>query len=92
MANSEVLAKLKTGYRMEAPDKCPEFILNLMNACWQEAADDRPTFENIFKDLDQMAPEARNTVFVKSPIRTQIALSVKENSYHNNDNSSIYNN
>ena len=95
MANSEVVTKLKSGYRMEAPDKCPEFIVELMNACWQEEPEDRPTFENIFKDLDQMAPGARNTVFVKSPVRAQIALNIQQNSallYHNNDNSSFYQN
>ena len=41
---------------MEPPEKCPEFIVALIDACWQEDPDERPTFDQIFNDLDQMAP------------------------------------
>ncbi|CEF70769.1 Protein kinase domain and Serine-threonine/tyrosine-protein kinase catalytic domain and Immunoglobulin subtype 2 domain and Immunoglobulin subtype domain and Immunoglobulin-like domain and Protein kinase-like domain and Immunoglobulin I-set domain and Immunoglobulin-like fold domain and Tyrosine-protein kinase, catalytic domain-containing protein [Strongyloides ratti] len=38
---------LKKGYRMEAPHNCPQEIYNVMQACWQEKAEDRPTFTAI---------------------------------------------
>uniref|UniRef100_A0A0N5A779 receptor protein-tyrosine kinase n=1 Tax=Parastrongyloides trichosuri TaxID=131310 RepID=A0A0N5A779_PARTI len=38
---------LKKGYRMEAPHNCPQEIYNVMQACWQEKADNRPNFTAI---------------------------------------------
>ncbi|XP_053124684.1 tyrosine-protein kinase Lck isoform X2 [Hemicordylus capensis] len=45
MSNPEVIQNLERGYRMPAPEKCPNELYNLMLQCWKEAPEQRPTFE-----------------------------------------------
>ncbi|CAJ0942945.1 unnamed protein product, partial [Mesorhabditis belari] len=43
----EVLSSLKSGYRPQVPEKCPEKIVELMTECWQMSPDDRPSFTDL---------------------------------------------
>uniref|UniRef100_A0A3P9Q6N6 Protein-tyrosine kinase 6 n=1 Tax=Poecilia reticulata TaxID=8081 RepID=A0A3P9Q6N6_POERE len=45
--NREVYNKVKSGYRMEAPSKCPGFIHGIMLKCWQEQPENRPAFKHL---------------------------------------------
>uniref|UniRef100_A0A8D0DQI1 Tyrosine-protein kinase n=1 Tax=Salvator merianae TaxID=96440 RepID=A0A8D0DQI1_SALMN len=45
MNNPEVIQNLERGYRMPAPDNCPEELYKLMLQCWKDSPEQRPTFE-----------------------------------------------
>uniref|UniRef100_A0A6Q2ZME5 Tyrosine-protein kinase n=1 Tax=Esox lucius TaxID=8010 RepID=A0A6Q2ZME5_ESOLU len=45
MTNPEVIQNLERGYRMPRPEDCPEDLYNIMNLCWNESPENRPTFE-----------------------------------------------
>ena len=51
MTNKEVTEKVKTGYRMSQPEKCPDAVYQLMEGCWYENPTDRSTFEFLFQKL-----------------------------------------
>ncbi|XP_036397525.1 tyrosine-protein kinase Lck [Megalops cyprinoides] len=52
MTNPEVIQNLERGYRMPRPDNCPEALYNIMNICWQENPENRPTFEYLRSVLE----------------------------------------
>ena len=43
---------------MECPENCPMNIYDLMRKCWQWEPVNRPTFEQIYKDLENMFHDA----------------------------------
>lgn len=47
MTNNQVVMKLSTGYRMNAPPRCPNIMYDIMRDCWKEEARSRPTFETL---------------------------------------------
>ena len=49
---------LDSGFRMECPENCPVNIYDLMRKCWQWEPVNRPTFEQIYKDLENMFHDA----------------------------------
>ncbi|XP_071952478.1 tyrosine-protein kinase CSK-like [Antedon mediterranea] len=46
---AEVLTHVEKGYRMEAPDGCPDFIYGIMRGTWDLNPNKRPTFKTILK-------------------------------------------
>eukprot|EP01095_Lingulamoeba_sp_RSL-Kostka_P012223 TRINITY_DN479_c0_g1_i2.p1 TRINITY_DN479_c0_g1~~TRINITY_DN479_c0_g1_i2.p1 ORF type:complete len:455 (-),score=155.91 TRINITY_DN479_c0_g1_i2:272-1636(-) len=44
-------------FRPEIPDDCPESLTELMEDCWQKYPQDRPTFTQIIKRLDDIMTE-----------------------------------
>ena len=46
--------KLKSGYRMEAPATCPEEICSVMQRCWREIPEERPSFKTIGDYFDKI--------------------------------------
>ena len=44
MTNEEVLEKLGTGYRMSRPGGCPDQLYSIMEECWKDQPEQRPTF------------------------------------------------
>lgn len=52
MTNPEVIQNLETGYRMPRPEACPTELYDIMNLCWQEKPEDRPTFEYLRSVLE----------------------------------------
>ncbi|KAK6032698.1 hypothetical protein OSTOST_01109 [Ostertagia ostertagi] len=64
IAMPQLYSVLKGGYRMEAPQKCPTEIYDLMVSCWQEKREKRPTFKMIVDYLDWMLQDAdSDTIF-----------------------------
>ncbi|KAG7509431.1 tyrosine-protein kinase Blk [Solea senegalensis] len=54
MTNPEVIRSLDKSYRMPCPDRCPEELYDIMNMCWKQKPENRPTFEflqNILNDF-----------------------------------------
>jgi len=52
---------LDSGYRMECPDTCPPNVYELMRRCWQWEPALRPSFDQIYKDLEEMFHDASTT-------------------------------
>ncbi|XP_065684315.1 uncharacterized protein LOC105844212 isoform X1 [Hydra vulgaris] len=54
ISNRELLTLLKSGYRMDRPDNCSEFIYDIMLHCWNEDPLMRPTFTELREHLDSI--------------------------------------
>ncbi|KAJ7988992.1 hypothetical protein DPEC_G00314930 [Dallia pectoralis] len=52
MTNPEVIQNLERGYRMPRPDNCPEDLYHIMNLCWNDFPENRPTFEYLRSVLE----------------------------------------
>ncbi|MBN3305215.1 tyrosine-protein kinase Lck [Amia ocellicauda] len=52
MTNPEVIQNLERGYRMPRPDNCPEELYSVMQRCWKETPEERPTFEYLKSVLE----------------------------------------
>ena len=48
---------LDSGYRMECPDNCPLNLYELMRRCWTWEPVNRPTFADIYSDIENMFHE-----------------------------------
>ena len=51
LTNDEAVAKVMKGYRLPAPDTCPEEVYKLMLQCWSVNPDERPNFKSIHETL-----------------------------------------
>ena len=49
---------LESGFRMHAPDDCPRGVYELMVRCWRWEPLHRPSFDQIYKDLENMFHDA----------------------------------
>lgn len=49
---------LKAGNRPEAPELCNDEIFKIMQICWQEKPEDRPTFDEILEKLTKVLERA----------------------------------
>ncbi|KAJ8017249.1 hypothetical protein DPEC_G00015840 [Dallia pectoralis] len=54
--NSEVYRHIIAGYRMPAPEKCPDSIYKLMLRCWSDSPADRPDFKELRHKLENVNP------------------------------------
>lgn len=52
--DTEVLSKLKQGYRHPEPTNCPDDLYDMMLKCWNENQEKRPTFEKLYNFLEDM--------------------------------------
>lgn len=52
MSNSEVMSSVQRGYRMPRPENCPTELYDIMNSCWKNKPEDRPTFDYMQSVLD----------------------------------------
>lgn len=52
MSNSEVMSSVQRGYRMPRPENCPTELYDIMNTCWKNKPEDRPTFDYMQSVLD----------------------------------------
>ncbi|XP_068755364.1 myoblast growth factor receptor egl-15-like isoform X3 [Montipora capricornis] len=57
MKNKQLLENLKAGYRLEKPDMCTDPVYALMTDCWNQDPDERPSFQRLYKRLDDMLEE-----------------------------------
>ena len=55
MGNAETREQVcKQGYRMPPPPGCPDQIGILLEECWRQDADDRPTMDMVLDHLDEV--------------------------------------
>lgn len=52
MNNREVLDQLERGYRHPRPKDCDQNLYEVMLTCWDQNAQNRPTFEYLHSFLD----------------------------------------
>ena len=50
----DVVPRVEKGYRMEAPDGCPDAVYNVMKLCWCLNAFTRPTFHMLKEKLQNI--------------------------------------
>ena len=51
---SDVVMHVERGYRMEAPEGCPPEVYAIMTESWAKEPENRPTFEEIRKKLENL--------------------------------------
>ncbi|XP_044066128.1 protein-tyrosine kinase 6b [Siniperca chuatsi] len=51
-SNQEVFQQVTNGYRMPAPEKCPDLLYEIMLKCWSTKPADRPDFKSLKVQLD----------------------------------------
>ncbi|KAL9958174.1 hypothetical protein ACROYT_G035150 [Oculina patagonica] len=56
---------LRRGYRMPKPSHVDEALYKIMQDCWREDPDDRPTFENLRDELKEMENQHQRFVNLK---------------------------
>jgi serine/threonine protein kinase len=49
-----ILNKLRSGYRLPRPEKCPKPLYKLMLHCWSEDPDERPRFQKVHETLERI--------------------------------------
>jgi c-src tyrosine kinase len=49
---NDIMQHIERGYRMDAPDGCPDQIYHIMKDCWATDPASRPNFTRIMKGLD----------------------------------------
>ena len=57
MTNAETLQQISKGYRLPAPDDCPENIYEIMSSCWQKDPVDRPRFKELYQKILTCLPK-----------------------------------
>ncbi|XP_068728102.1 uncharacterized protein [Montipora capricornis] len=55
--HKQLLESLKRGYRLEKPDMCTNHVYALMTDCWNQDPDERPSFQRLYRRLDDMLDE-----------------------------------
>ncbi len=50
----EIRDKIMEGERLEHPERCPEEVFDVMRACWKKEPQERPTFTDIQKRVQQV--------------------------------------
>ncbi|XP_055484341.1 tyrosine-protein kinase Fer isoform X1 [Psammomys obesus] len=51
MTNQQAREQVERGYRMSAPQNCPEEISKIMMKCWDYKPENRPKFSDLHKEL-----------------------------------------
>jgi len=54
MSGSEVMKRVKEGFRPEKPEHCDREIYNMMFYCWDKDPAERPSFSQLVKDLEAL--------------------------------------
>jgi hypothetical protein len=65
---------------MECPEECPEDVYNTMKKCWEWDPNLRPTFKQIYSELENMFQESINTT-TTTPISNDEHNANKKNSF-----------
>jgi hypothetical protein len=64
----EVVDAVRRGVRLSKPDGCPdEIFTQIIQPCFQENPDDRPTFREIYRKLESLFPSRRISFSTYSP-------------------------
>ena len=51
---------LRSGHRMECPDKCPSEVYQIMRECWHSNPLLRPNFAKLNQDIKKLTPEVND--------------------------------
>ncbi|OCT98549.1 tyrosine-protein kinase Fer isoform X2 [Xenopus laevis] len=51
MTNQQAREQVEKGYRMSAPQDCPEEVFRIMQKCWEYKPENRPKFSEMQKEL-----------------------------------------
>jgi fibroblast growth factor receptor 1 len=54
LSSSEVLKRVRDGYRLEKPEHCKREIYNIMYYCWNKNPDERPSFSALVQDFETL--------------------------------------
>ncbi|XP_044170108.1 fibroblast growth factor receptor 3-like isoform X1 [Acropora millepora] len=68
---------LASGYRMPKPNHVAETLYHIMRNCWQEEPDDRPSFEQLRRELKRMANQHKKMRKLEFIIIFQVLLGFK---------------
>ena len=52
---NDISQYVEKGYRMDAPDGCPDAVYSVMKECWEADPAKRPNFTRIMKALDSVS-------------------------------------
>lgn len=55
----ELCRLLKSGYRMEKPDNCPDEMYSIMCHCWNATPSQRPTFNELREHLEKIIEQSQ---------------------------------
>ncbi|XP_065059353.1 tyrosine-protein kinase Tec-like [Rhopilema esculentum] len=59
--NIQVAEDIMTGYRMEIPAKCPRYVYDIVTRCWEAEPDQRPSFSQLFSELQVLIEDYTET-------------------------------
>lgn len=54
MTNEETIKWVFSGNRLGKPEKCEEDVWQIVRKCWRYKASERPTFEEIVHELNEL--------------------------------------
>ncbi|GAB1604720.1 proto-oncogene tyrosine-protein kinase receptor Ret-like [Argonauta hians] len=57
ISSDRILSLLKTGYRMDKPDNCPDEMYAIMQKCWKTEPEERPSFHDLANIFDKILQE-----------------------------------
>lgn len=72
----DIYKRLEKGYRMEQPPNCSPEIYSLMQKCWAEQPNDRPTFSQIVEAIDSLLSFYTNRVSFVICIKSHNVLTI----------------
>ncbi|XP_022111394.1 tyrosine kinase receptor Cad96Ca-like [Acanthaster planci] len=62
MKAKTMVSQLQQGYRMPRPQHCKKELYAMMCSCWQKIPQDRPTFQSLYQQLDDMLSEDKDYI------------------------------
>ncbi|XP_038072074.1 BDNF/NT-3 growth factors receptor-like [Patiria miniata] len=57
-----MISKLQQGYRMPKPRQCKKTLYKMMCSCWKEVPKERPSFQSLYQQLDDMVSEDQDYI------------------------------
>ncbi|XP_033096730.1 fibroblast growth factor receptor 1-like [Anneissia japonica] len=96
VTTDELIEKIKEGYRMPKPDHCEDTIYEIMKCCWQLNADDRPSFDQLTTQLDNILSAEKDYIdftFFRGSIYENVQcelLMTNQAEHHNNMNNKFH--
>ncbi|KAI8515123.1 regulation of mast cell degranulation [Branchiostoma belcheri] len=61
----QLMEELRGGYREPRPEDCPQEMYDLMLKCWQWEEDDRPEFQQLYDQLDDLMADCSEVSYLE---------------------------
>lgn len=58
---ADVVKYVESGYRMDPPEGCPPKIYTIMRRAWSAEPEDRPSFIDVLKEIEELAKDTPDT-------------------------------